>query len=625
MASLFASVSKYIENHFGNQPADQSEENEDNKIQKSETHDKSDCESPYYVNNNGRGVRVKDRIIEVKGKGSIIPCKGIDLYINDKICTGMVSYEVNENDKIEYKISQSDESREVYVETSKDRMHGFVSIQYNGNGERFLKDALWTDNLYLKCGTTAASNFERYNLFDIKDFMKKNNIIKGIDEDKLKEVCENGTNGQFVEVATGTEPVDDIPSTVDILFDIGDKEIYSENTIAKIDYKNVYSIANAEVGQVIAEIIPRIDGTNGYDIFGEIRKRKISKNKKIKVGEGCKIENNKIIATKNGRPSSKNGVISVNAVYKVDTVDIKSGNIKFIGDIEIADNVCEGMTVSAGNSILINKDVDNATIAAGGEINIKGNILNSKVTTGQIDMEKKLYLDNLNSLSKEINDLLKCADDFSQRANMGMNFTEIIKVLVENKFRNISKICATLLKLGVSLEIEEHEVLDFIRNKLVDSNISRIKSEHELVDFDDMLKNEIDFYEDDMIIQSDINISYCQDSMVKSTGKIVVTGKGTYVSDIIALNEVEYIQKEAVARGGKISSLKSVHLGTVGSPAGVRTVVEVPEEGVITAEIAYVNTQFCFGKKSKIIDSDCRNVKAYVDEFGDIEIEKFKL
>lgn len=626
MSSFFKGVTKYIDSHFGNQSSENNEINTSDKINENlSVNDEENQIKAQAIENNGQGVRVKDGIIEVKGKGNITPCRGIDLYINEKMCSNLVSYEVNENDKVEYKIAQSDEVREVFTEVSKDKMQAFVSIIYKGNGETILKDAEWSDSLLLKCDTTSHESVEKYNMFDIKELLRKNNIVKGIDEEKLKEVCENGTKGQNIEIAHGVKPVDDVPSTLKILFNIGDKDIEIDNTKEKVDYKNVYSIVNVEAGEVLAEIIPRIDGTNGFNVLGEETKRKMATNRPIKVGEGCKIEGNKIIATRNGRPSSKNGVISVNAIYKVKNVDLKSGNIKFIGDIEVDEGVSEGMTVNAGNSVLINKDVDSATISAGGEINIKGNILNSKVTTGQIDMEKKLYLDNLKKLDSELSNMIQCADELLKRANMSMSFTEVTKVLIENKFRNIPKICTSLINEGINLEIDDHEVITFIRNKLMGANVSNIKAEHELVDFQELLKNEVDFYEDDMIIQSDINISYCQDSLIKSTGKIVVTGKGTYVSDVIALNEVEFTRKDAVARGGKISSLKSVSLGTVGSPAGVRTIVEVPEKGVITAETAYVNTQFCFGKKLKILDSDCRMVKAYVDEFGDIEIEKLKL
>ena len=621
MAGFFKGITKYVDDHFGNNL----EGKEGTHINKTATNSANEPNKNINKKKNEKGVRVKEGKIQIKGSGNIIPCKGIELYINENKCKNLVGYSVNEKDKVEYKIVEDENTKEISVHVSKDKMKAFINVKYGNNSNVMLKDSDWNENLYLKCEPKSNSTLEKYNMVDIKDLLKNNNVIKGIDENKIKEVCESGTGGQNLEVARGVEPIDDIPSTLKILFDIGEKNITASTEEKKIDYKNVYSIVNVKEGDILAEIIPRIDGENGYNVCGEELKRKFSKNRPIKIGEGCKIDNNKIISTRNGRPSSKNGVISVNSVYKVQNVDLKSGNVKFIGDIEIEQGVSEGMTVSAGNSIFINKDVDSAVISAGGEINIKGNIIKSKVTTGQIDMEKKLYLDNLKNLKNDIRELIECSEELMKRTNMTMSFPEVIKVLIENKFRNVSKLTFKIISESINLEIKEHEVIGFLQNKFAGANISSIKDKSQLIKFEELIDNEIDFYEDDMIIQSDINIAYCQDSLIKSTGKIQVTGKGTYVSNIIALKEVEFINKKAVARGGKISSMKSVALGTVGSPAGVRTIVEVPENGVITAEIAYVNTQFFFGKKSKIIDSDCRNVKAYVDEFGDVVIEKLKL
>lgn len=624
MASLLEDVTKYINSHFGHSAGDEESVDSNNN---STNVTEEELSNSFYKDKVEKGIRVKDGRIEIKGGGNIIPCRGMELYINEEKCNNLVAYSVNEKDKIEYNIIKSEESKEVYVDISKDKMKAFINIQYRGLGDKILKDSDWSENLYLKCGTLSSDEnvMEKYSISDIKNLLRDNNVIKGIDESKIKEVCDNGTNGQNVEIAKGIMPIDDIPSTLKILFDIGGKDLNVENKGEKIDYKNVYSIVNVKEGDVLAEIIPGVDGSDGYNVYGDEVKRKLAKNMPIKIGDGCKIDNDKIIATKNGRPSSKNGVISVNAVYKVKNVDLKSGNIKFIGDVEVEQDVSEGMTINSGNSLLINGHIDRATISAGGEINIKGNVLNSKVTTGQIDMEKKMYLDNLNKLNTDIESLIECSEDFMTRADMSMRFAEVVKILMENKFRSISKIALNLVDQSVNLGIEDHEIINFLKKKFMGANISNIKGEYELIDFQDVIANEIDFYEDDMIIQSDINISYCQDCLIKSTGKIQVTGKGTYVSDIIALNEVVFVHKDAVARGGKIYSMKSVTLGTIGSPAGVRTVVEVPEDGTITAEFVYVNTQFCFGKKSKIIESDCKNVKAYVDEAGDIVIEKLNL
>ena len=104
-----------------------------------------------------------------------------------------------------------------------------------------------------------------------------------------------------------------------------------------------------------------------------------------------------------------------------------------------------------------------------------------------------------------------------------------------------------------------------------------------------------------------------------------IQGKGQYTSEITALNNIEFTQELSVCRGGVLSAGKEIRLKTVGSEAGVNTILKVPKEGIITADIAYSNTVFCFGEKQFILDVASRNVKAYVDSMGDIEIEKLLL
>jgi hypothetical protein len=66
-------------------------------------------------------------------------------------------------------------------------------------------------------------------------------------------------------------------------------------------------------------------------------------------------------------------------------------------------------------------------------------------------------------------------------------------------------------------------------------------------------------------------------------------------------------------------------LKTVGSSAGVNTILKVPKKGRITAEIAYNNTIFCFGEKQVMLEVSSKNVEAYLDKTGEITIDKFVL
>ena len=85
------------------------------------------------------------------------------------------------------------------------------------------------------------------------------------------------------------------------------------------------------------------------------------------------------------------------------------------------------------------------------------------------------------------------------------------------------------------------------------------------------------------------------------------------------------MRPDAVVRGGTISARGNIKLGTVGSPTGVTTKLEVLADGIITANIAYSNTIFCFGNRCRMLDTPGKNVKAYMKEDGEIVIDKFVL
>lgn len=156
-------------------------------------------------------------------------------------------------------------------------------------------------------------------------------------------------------------------------------------------------------------------------------------------------------------------------------------------------------------------------------------------------------------------------------------------------------------------------------------NTFNIKSIDELKYFKELIEEEIEITNDSLEIPIDVTLSYCQNSNIVSTGSIFITGKGQFTSKIKAFDTIEFTQEKAVARGGVLNARKCIKLKTVGSDAGVFTTLEVEKDGIITADIAYNNTVFCFGNKKKTLEVSGRNVKAFMDKDGEIIIEKFVL
>lgn len=556
---------------------------------------------------------------------SIMSCDGVKLYINGELCEKNVKYNVTALDEFTTVCDRIPGSRNITITIAEDHMKAYADISYTPEYVYKLKDRNTKKDLKLNAVKEPGKFPPKYTVTEIMNEVGKSGIKYGIIKENILQAssCEGCDN---LIIAKGTKAVDDKPAEVKILFDLGDKIHLDNDSMDKIDYKNVYSISSIEAGQVLAEIIPEEQGKDGKTIKGDVIKRKTFKNKPIKAGEGCMIEGNNVIATRSGRPSSKNGVLSVNNVFNIKDVDMKCGNINFVGDVEINGSVNEGMTVKAGNSIIIKKDVDNAYVTAEGEINISGNIMHSKIYTGQVNIEKKEYLDILNTYKDELIGLIESVKKLNESSDSTKKISDLTRILIENRYKDIPKLSLNIISRCIKLHDEnDNELIEFLRSKVMGLNISNIKSIRDLDYLYELVEEEIDYYNDDMLIQSDIYVSYLQDSLVKSTGNIFVTGKGEYVTNLIALKNIEFLKSNSVARGGLISARGNIKLGTVGSTAGISTRIEVPKDGIITAEMAYSNTVFAFGKRSKTLDEDSKNLKAYTNKEGEIIIEKLKL
>ena len=109
----------------------------------------------------------------------------------------------------------------------------------------------------------------------------------------------------------------------------------------------------------------------------------------INISNGCKIEDNNVIATIDGKAHIANRNVSVNPVYTVESVNMNTCNIKFCGDIEVYNSVDDNMSVKAGGSLDVSQNINTSSVVTGGEITILGNAINSKILSGQIDIEKE--------------------------------------------------------------------------------------------------------------------------------------------------------------------------------------------------------------------------------------------
>lgn len=576
---------------------------------------------------NGKIKVVLGKIIVINpvGEGkypTITPSsKGI-LTINGKVI--YEATKVKESDEIEF-LPNDKLSKDIKVDISKNKMEAYISFKYRNAIKINIKDSEPVENLVIDVYEEEMDCIGLLSKEEIEQLLKEANVTYGIKEEAVEEITK-AQNGGRVLVAEGLKPIDAIDEKIEFVFN---KEDSSIGEYEKIDYKNINKINGVEATAIIGKVIRGRDCKFGINVFGEEVKPKKNKRKIIRCGNGCNFLDDNIIAEIDGQVSYKNETVSVNKVYRITSnVDISTGNINFEGDIQIDGNVNEGMGVYGKNNVNVLGGVFSGQVVASSDINITGSVVNSKVISGGSEVRKQERINGLQMFLRTYEALIETLEYLVDKGILKneSNIPEVMHQLLESKFKEFNKQAMNIISLAIKDGDKNSQVSKFIKEKLLPMSRTNIKSIKELRDFVISLLEEIQYLEEYMANMSSITLSYCQEASIQSSGDILINGKGLYSTDMYAVRSIKFLNKQSVCRGGVLKAGESINASVVGSEAGAQTVLEVfGKKGIVTIEKAYSNTLIIINNKRYLVTESCRNVKAYIDNKGELAVEKLLL
>jgi uncharacterized protein (DUF342 family) len=582
---------------------------------------------------NGGRVAVKNNKIIVSnpkenGKPAvIIPGQNVKLIINGEEIRS--KSEVLEDTLIEVYFSENEPKRLMNVRISDDKVSAYIDIDYKPQLVYGLKDKDENCSITIEGMVIEEKYPPTFTKQEINDELNKIGIKYGIIEEIIDKCAVEKTISNE-QIAKGILVENDTDDSIELKFKV-DKDVHGliEDEQGRVDYKNVGAVIAIVKGEPVAIKHDGHAGHDGKDVFGNVIKKKERKIINLRVGTGCSIKGNTVIATSGGKPSIKNNVFSVYEIHEVPKdVDLSTGNIKFIGDVKINGNVKEGMAVESGNSIYIEKNVQEAKIISKGNVEIKGNIIFSTITAGGQDVEILTYIEKLQNLKTDLTNMMSTILDIKKFNLLGEKATdgEIVKALIENKFKNVVKFCFNIITLSKVIgSLDKYQLIPIIKSKLIGMAPLEIKHFAELEKIIECLKNEVDEMQNSISLPVTVKISYAQDSTISSSGDIFINGKGEYVSNITAYGSIYFVSDRSVARGGVLKAKNELKCKTVGSTGGVLTRLEVDEKGHIWINEAYQNTLLVVGHREFTVEIPSRNVHAYLDSKGDLIVDRLNL
>lgn len=198
-----------------------------------------------------------------------------------------------------------------------------------------------------------------------------------LDLDAINHALIHGAEG--VVIAQGKPPVHGINGTVQNLIPAISNRSPKLDESGVADFRDFGDIIVVQQGEVLMRRTPPTEGEPGIALSGKPIAARPGKEaafaKKIQGAIIDPNDRNQLIASISGYPVQKMGEISIEPVYKVKNVDLRSGNINFDGTVHVGNDVHAGMTINATGDIHVGGTVEGALLEAGGNIVVKGGII----------------------------------------------------------------------------------------------------------------------------------------------------------------------------------------------------------------------------------------------------------
>jgi len=599
----------------------------DNMIQLTKT---SDIRTNLKLMNHDGKVWVKDGQILCKndpGKYPLVtPDKRIKIYRNHELVVSTVV--VDENDSLKVEIEDEVKNPSWQLKMDDSMMSITLTITPGVRIYRKLIDQEPDTNIQLKIIEMRESCPIEMN--QVLEKLKEMKGLVGVDYSEIARVCEGEEKGDFL-IASGEKPVPGKNGYFVSFKELSIIKGVKERLDGTVDHREIQEFPSVEDGQLIGMIHPPIPGKPGTSVIGEPVMPPEVYPVVIHEGKGVALVENgtKVVATEAGQPQivTKKQLVKISVVPKLvirKDVNIETGNVRFVGDVEVHGSVQDGMLIEAHGNVLVRENINMAKVSAGSSIIVHHNIISSEVTAGK---DAKITME-MNHLTEEIivqmKQMVKGIQQLSAVSAFKVsNFAQIglgplIKILCDGKFKSFLSDIQSLVKLieggKDDLDSEWLEIGESLKRGFMTSTSSDLRSVEHMAQLvrtleGIQLNNSISTEYTDCYMK----VAFSHNSQLYSAGDLMITGQGCYNSKLYAEG---FIQIDGYVRGGEIYAAKGIKIKEAGTRGGAATIISVPKDQTIEIKRVMEDTVIQIGPKSHRFDKEMTFISARLNEDG---------
>jgi len=264
--------------------------------------------------------------------------------------------------------------------------------------------------------------------------LKQHRVYHGVNEEKLQALADRPVYREKVEVAEGIKPVNGKDAHIEYKFETDQTKIsLKEGVNGKVNFKELNIIQNVVQNQPLAVKMPPEDGVDGRTITGKVLPARAGNDIPLPLGTNVHVGEggDTILADINGQVIIVNGKINVEPVLTIEgDVNLKTGNIIFLGNVIVTGNVEDGFSVKAAGNIEIKGTVAKAELDAEGDIIIYQGV-NGK-SGGKIRSGRSFWSRFIENANVEAGNMVVVTDGI-----INSNVDAIKSILCQGKRANI--------------------------------------------------------------------------------------------------------------------------------------------------------------------------------------------
>lgn len=212
----------------------------------------------------------------------------------------------------------------------------------------------------------------------IKKALTQQGVVAGISDEKIQALIDSPIYNEPIVVAEAVLPVDGKDAYITYNFETDRSKLKAKQAAnGQVDFKELNLIQNVVEGQPLAQKMLAEQGKAGKTLYGRYLEAKNGRDIQLPLGKNVRVDTDgrTILADANGQVLLINDKICVEPIMEVEGVNIKTGNITFLGTVIVKGAVEDGFNVKASGNIEVSGTVGKCTLESDGDIIVSSGII----------------------------------------------------------------------------------------------------------------------------------------------------------------------------------------------------------------------------------------------------------